>query len=168
MPSIFPFTCRASGSEAAKTSNFRLEESALTTRNVYMASTGLNWCRTPARFGKEHADGAGGEARPHVVGARCQDNRHPRAQYEARRIRPRQESQVLRQHVAGFEIGDDEDLRPAGDFGPDALDACRFRVDRIVEGERSVEDAAGYLPAFGHLAECGRIDGRGDLRRHRL
>ena len=46
------------------------------------------------------------------------------------------EGQVLRQHIAGFEIGHHEDLRMAGDRRIDALDARRFRVDGIVEGER--------------------------------
>ena len=41
-------------------------------------------------------------------------------------------------------------------------------IDRVVEGERPVEDAAGDLPAVGHLAERGGVDGRGNLRGHGL
>ena len=44
----------------------------------------------------------------------------------------------------------------------------RLGIDGVVEGERPVEDAAGDLPAVGHLAERGRLDGRGNLRRHGL
>ena len=48
------------------------------------------------------------------------------------------------------------------------LIARRLRVDRVVEGERAVEQAAGDLAALGHLAERRGLDGRGDLGRHRL
>ena len=39
---------------------------------------------------------------------------------------------------------------------------------RVVEGERSVEDAAGDLAAVGHLAERRRVDGRADVGRNGL
>ena len=51
-----------------------------------------------------------------------------------------------------------------GDLGLDALDPRGLRVDRVVEGERPVEQAAGDLAAVGHLAERGRLDGGGNLR----
>ena len=51
-----------------------------------------------------------------------------------------EKDEILRQHVAGFEIGHDENLRAARDLGLDALDPRRLRIDRIVEGERAVED----------------------------
>ena len=41
-------------------------------------------------------------------------------------------------------------------------------IDRIVEGERPVEHAAGDLAAIRHLAQRRGLDGRGDLRRHGL
>ena len=73
--------------------------------------------------------------------------------------------QILRQHVAGLEVRHDQDLRPAGHLGFDALDPRGFGIDRVIEGKRSVENAAGDLPAVGHLAERGRFDGRRNLRR---
>ena len=76
--------------------------------------------------------------------------------------------EILGQHVAGLEVRHDQDLRPAGDLRTDALDPGRLRVDRVVERERTVEKAAGDLPAVRHLAERGRLDGRRDLRRHGL
>ena len=47
--------------------------------------------------------------------------------------------EILRQHVAGFEIGHDQDLRAAGDLGLDPLDPRRLRIDGVVERERPVE-----------------------------
>ena len=44
----------------------------------------------------------------------------------------------------------------------------RLRIDRVVESERAVENAAGDLPAIGHLAERRRLDRRRDFRRHGL
>ena len=87
---------------------------------------------------------------------------------KSRGIRLCKESQVLGQHVAGFEIGHDQNLRAARDRRFDALDSRRLRVDGVVEGERAVEHAAGDLAAVRHLAQCRRFDGRGDLRRNSL
>ena len=50
----------------------------------------------------------------------------------------------------------------------DPLDFCRLRINRVVESERTVEDASGDLAPLGHLAQRGGIDGRRDLRSHRL
>ncbi len=49
------------------------------------------------------------------------------------------ERQVLGEHVAGFEIGHDQDLGLARDRRLDALDARRLGTDRVVEGERAIE-----------------------------
>ena len=80
----------------------------------------------------------------------------------------RQEGQVLRQHVASFEVRDHKDLRLTCNRRVDALDARRLRVDGVVESERAVDLAAGDLAAIRHLAERRRLDGRGNGRRHRL
>ena len=79
-----------------------------------------------------------------------------------------EERQVLCQHVAGFEVGHDQDLRTARNRRLDTLDLRRLRVDRVVESERTIENATGDLAALGHLAQRGGVDGRGDLRGHRL
>ena len=43
-----------------------------------------------------------------------------------------------------------------------------LRADSGVEGQRSVEDAAGDLAAVGHLAESRRVQRGLDLRVHRF
>jgi hypothetical protein len=78
------------------------------------------------------------------------------------------EDQVLGKHVPGFEIGHHEDLGTPCDLGFDALDLCRLGIDGIVAGERPIEDAAGDLPALGHLAKRGGIDGRRNFRAYRF
>ena len=65
--------------------------------------------------GVERGDGAGGEAGADRVGARGQDDRHARAEHDAGGVGMGEEGQVLRQHVAGLEVGHDEDLAVAGD-----------------------------------------------------
>jgi hypothetical protein len=59
-------------------------------------------------------------------------------------------------------------LRLSRHGGFDALDPCRIGIDRIVEREWTVEDAANDLTTVRHLAERRRLNGRRDLRRHRL
>src|SRR5262249_38174147 len=79
-----------------------------------------------------------------------------------------EEREILGQHVAGFEIGYDENLRTTRDRGFNALDLRRFGIDGIVESKRPVESATRYLSTFGHLAERGRVAGRRDLGCHCL
>src|SRR5207247_2146689 len=44
----------------------------------------------------------------------------------------------------------------------------RLRADGVVEREGTVQDAALDLTTVGHLAQCGRVDGRRDLARDRF
>ena len=104
----------------------------------------------------------------HMIGPRGEDDRHPRAEHDAGGVGMREEGQVLGQHVAGLEIRHHQDLRLTGDRRLDALDACRLRADRIVEGERTVELAAGDLTAIRHLAQRRSLDGGGNGRGHGL
>ena len=67
--------------------------------------------------------------------------------------------QILRQHVAGLEVGHDQDLRFTCDSGVDAFYPRGLRINRIVEGERAVEDGTRDLAAVGHLAKRRRVDG---------
>ncbi len=76
--------------------------------------------------------------------------------------------ELLGQHVAGFEIGRDEDVGAPRDRRDDALGARRLQRHRVVERERAVEDAADDLAAIGHLAQRRGVDGRADVRRDRL
>jgi hypothetical protein len=54
----------------------------------------------------------------------------------------------------------------AGDRRNDALGLGGFLGDGVVEGERPVEDAAGDLPAVGHLVQSRCVDRRLDLGRY--
>ncbi len=56
-----------------------------------------------------------------------------------RRHRHASKNQVLRQHVAGLEVGDDQDLRAPGDGRGNPLYAGRLGVDGVVEGQRTVD-----------------------------
>lgn len=58
-------------------------------------------------------DRTGRHARAHGIRARGENDRHARAEYHSRRVRIGEERQVFGQHVAGFEIGHDENLRAA-------------------------------------------------------
>jgi hypothetical protein len=122
----------------------------------------------PACVGVEHGGRAGGHARAHGIRARGENDRHARAEYHSRRVRLGEERQVFGQHVAGFEIGHDENLRAAGDRGCDAFDLRCFGIDGVVERQRAVEDAARDLAALGHFAERGGVDGRRNFRCHSL
>ena len=64
--------------------------------------------------------------------------------------------QLLGQNVAGFEVRHQQDVRIAGDLGQDPLGLGRLLADRVVEGQRTVEHAAGDLAAIGHLAQRTR------------
>src|SRR3546814_7751295 len=50
----------------------------------------------------------------------------------------------------------------------DTLLPGRGRADRVVEGERTVEDAAADLAPVGHLAKSGRVERRGQVWIDRL
>src|SRR5262249_38772533 len=99
----------------------------------------------------------------HGVRARRQDDRHARAEHDPGRVRLGEKREVLCQHVAGFEIGYDEDLCMTRDRGFNALDLRCFGIDRVVERKWPVEDATGYLSTSGNLAGGGGVDGGGDL-----
>ncbi|MNQ99874.1 hypothetical protein D3C85_1156260 [compost metagenome] len=81
-----------------------------------------------------------------------------RAQHDAGGIRPGEERQALGEHVAGLQIGHHQYVGAPGHWRVDPLDLRRLQADRIVQGQRAVEDGAGDLPAVGHLAQCGRFD----------
>ena len=122
----------------------------------------------PSAVREKHGHGAGRHARSHIVRARGQYDGHPCAEHDAGRIGSGEERQVLGEHVAGFEVGHDQDLSLASDRRLDALDARRLRTDRVVEGERAIEFAAGDLAAIRHFAERGCFDGRGNAWVYRL
>jgi len=79
-----------------------------------------------------------------------------------------QKGELLGQHVAGLQIGDEQDVGIPGHWRLDALGGGRLGADCVVEGERSVEDAAADLAALGHLAQARSVDGGGNLAGHGL
>ena len=81
-------------------------------------------------------------------------DRHTRAEHDAGGCRAAEVLELLRQHVARLEVGDDQDVGGARDLRDDALGARRGRGHRVVERERPVEDRAGDLAAVGHLASA--------------
>ena len=91
---------------AANKANLILDEPAF---NVKML---LRSCR--AQFivpGKKKCDRAGAKPRESLIGAARENNRNARPQHNAGHIRFRQIPQQLRQHIAGFYVGYDEDVR---------------------------------------------------------
>jgi hypothetical protein len=71
----------------------------------------------------------------------------------ARGVGVGQERQLFGQHVAGLEIGHQENVGIARDLRADALDLGGLLTDRVVEGKRPVEQGAGDLTALGHLTQ---------------
>ena len=72
---------------------------------------------------------------------------------------------LLRQHVSGFEIRNHKDVRLPGDRRLYVLDLGSLQIDGIIERQRPVKNTASDLPPVGHLAKCGGINRRDDLRR---
>src|SRR4029079_3830530 len=154
-PSIWPFTRQSSSPPeplSAKTWNFRLDDPALTTRIASMASHGCNGRFAAAGMGIEHGDSAGSHARAYRIRARGQDDRHARPENNSGGICVCEEYQIFREHVTGFQVGNDEDLGAPSDIGFDAFNLNGFGIDGVVEGERTIKDAAGYLAPVRHLA----------------
>src|SRR3546814_11979943 len=71
-------------------------------------------------------------------------------------------------HIAGFEIGNDQNFSLPGDRRDDPFLPGRGLADRVVEGEGTVEDAAADLAPVGHLAKSGRVERRGQVGIDRL
>ena len=120
------------------------------------------------RLGQQDSQSAGEQSRLRGVGAARQNHRHASAHDQSGHLCARHERQFFVHHVAGFDIGRDEDVGLPGDRRFHALDPRRLLVHRNVEIQRTIDDAADDLPAIRHLGERGRINGRGHLRIHRL
>ncbi len=110
----------------------------------------------------------GADAHTYAVGAAGQDHRHARAEHDAGDVGAGEVHQLLGEHVAGLDVRHDQDVGAARDRRLDALGGRGVHVDRIVEGERSVEDAAADLPAIGHLAQRRRVERGLHVRIHGL
>ena len=104
----------------------------------------------------------------HIVGARGQDDRHAGAEHDAGRIGLRKERQVLGQHVAGFEVRHDQNLRLAGDRRLDALDAAASGLMALskASGPSSSPPVIWPRSAILHSAAASIVEGM--ARRHGL
>ena len=93
---------------------------------------------------------------------RRQHDRYPRAEHHTRRIRLRQINEIFGQHVAGLEIGHDQDLRPPGDRRVNALDPCRLRARwrcRRRAAHRALPPVIWPRSAILHSAAASMVDG---------
>ena len=75
---------------------------------------------------REHRDRAARDPRSHAVGAARQDDRHARAEHEAGAVGVREKAELLGEHVAGLEVGHQQNVGIAGDLRLDALDLARL------------------------------------------
>ena len=94
----------------------------------------------------QHRDSATRNSRTDVVGSARQDNRHACAQNQTRAVCIGKEAQLLGEDVPRLEIGNEENVWITGDLGLDPFDFRRLFADGIVEGERTVQDAAPADP----------------------
>jgi hypothetical protein len=73
-------------------------------------------------------------------------------------------SELLGQNVSGLEIRRQQNVRITSDLGANTLCSSRFFADGVVKRQRSIQDDPLDLPAIGHLAKRGSIDGGRHLR----
>jgi hypothetical protein len=85
----------------------------------------------------KNRDSTGSHAGSHRIRPRGEYDRHAGTKDDSGRICLGEEGEILGEHVACFEVGHDEDLRPSGDGGLDALDLGGLGIDGIVERQRS-------------------------------
>src|SRR5712675_1614232 len=135
MPSTAPLSTISMASPTIRKSlNLMLELPALTTKMARLIGLDLHRLVLHQVVGIENRNGAGSQTGPHVVGAARQDQGDARAEDDPCGIGARHEAEVLRQHVAGLEIGDDQYLRAAGNRRDDPLNSRGIGADRVVEG----------------------------------
>ena len=124
--------------------------------------------QTPIVARQQASNCTGHEPRRRLIGSAGQHNRYPCPEHDSRYLGTCQVFELLRQHVARIEIGDEEDVRSACNGRNDTFGVCGFLGDRIVKGQRTVEYATRDLPSVRHFAQDRCIEGRFDLRRHCL
>src|ERR1019366_9090474 len=108
MPSHSPsqmMPSRLGASCPGNTENLMLDEPALSTRMASLTVFPLVTCQ-------QQRDRAGTQSCQCPVGAACQDDRHARAEHDAGHLCLREVLELLRQHVAGFEVRHHEDVGP--------------------------------------------------------
>ncbi len=117
---------------------------------------------------REHRHRAARRAGSDAVGPAGENHRHPGSKDQTRAVSIGQETELLCQNVAGFEIRRQQDVGIASDLGANALRASGLLADGVVKRQRPIQDAACNLPSLGHLAKRRGINGGRHLRSHRL
>jgi len=99
--------------------------------------------------------------RQRIVSTAREDDRHPRAQHDARGLRIGQVFQLLGQHVTRFEIRHDQNVGLTSDWGEEAFRAGRFPRHRGIKRQRAIYHPASDLPrsAILHSAPASRVEG---------
>src|ERR1039458_9036110 len=106
---------------------------------------------------QQHSYGATGKAGLCRVSPAGKDGGNAGAEDDAGQLCAAQVLQLLGQHIATFEVGDDQDVGLAGNRRNQPLDLGCLDADCGIECQWSIENAAGNLAAVGHLAQSCRI-----------
>lgn len=107
--------------------------------------------------GQQKGDGTGTHPREHRVGAAGEYDRYARTQHDAGHVRTAHVFELLRQHVAGFDIRYQQNVGVTGKRRQNTFDeGCLWRY-RIVKGQGAIGQRASDLASLGHLAQCGRV-----------
>ena len=92
-------------------------------------------------LGQQGGHGAGGEPRAHAVGTAGQHDGYLGTGDDAGGLGICHEDQLLRQHVAGLQVGNQQDVRLTGNRRDDALGAGSLFVAALSKAKRAVQYA---------------------------
>src|SRR5690242_6388190 len=110
-PSISPRNTKCSSSSCTrKSENLILDEPALRTRITSVIASPDHRRALPAGLGNQDGDGARGQPGLNRIGPTGQNDGNARAEHDAGSIRVREKGEALGKHVAGFEIGRDQNV----------------------------------------------------------
>ncbi len=111
----------------------------------------------------QHGQGAGGEPGFHAIGPAGEDDGHAGADDQPGDGRAAEVFELLGQHIARLQIGREQNVGQTGYRRVDAFGLGGGQRQRVVEGQRPVENGAGDLPAVGHFAQCGGVQRGGHI-----
>src|SRR4051812_3524893 len=94
--------------------------------------------RFSTRIRCKHRNSTTRDSRPDTVGTAGENDGNPCTQYQTRAVGICEEGELLREHVAGFKIRGQKNVRIARDRRLDSLRLRRGLADSVVEGERAV------------------------------
>src|SRR5512135_3678239 len=158
-PSACPRTDgRRSPSSSRKRENFRLDDPAFRTAmdrdmivNPGRALSDRELTLAPG-MSDQRQDGGRGQPRTDRVGSAGQHDRDPGPHDDAGPLGTGQVDELLGQDVARLEVGHEQDVGLPGHRRRDLLGPGGLEADRVVEGQRAIENSPGDLPPVGHLA----------------